>query len=103
MTLRLSALVEEKMKEIINGWNLAIKHRKSSPRLSQSNHTNNANRYGVFLVCILKLSEARSTTGTVSQDEKLSFPLNQECVYEIDVTIDNCKRIFLLVMPLFCN
>lgn len=42
MTLRLSAMVEEKMKEIINGWNSAVKHKKSSPRQTTSNFTANA-------------------------------------------------------------
>ncbi|XP_062620168.1 bromodomain and WD repeat-containing protein 3-like isoform X2 [Saccostrea cucullata] len=39
MTLRLSALIEEKMKDIISGWNSAVKQKKSSPRLSQSNYS----------------------------------------------------------------
>nr|XP_022292305.1 bromodomain and WD repeat-containing protein 3-like isoform X1 [Crassostrea virginica] len=41
MTLRLSAMVEEKMKEIINGWNSAVKQRKNSPRqAAQSSYIN---------------------------------------------------------------
>lgn len=51
MTLRLSAMVEEKMKEIINGWNSAVKQRKNSPRqAAQSSYINSiASRYK-FLV-----------------------------------------------------
>ena len=52
MTLRLSAMVEEKMKEIINGWNSAVKQRKNSPRqAAQSSYINSiASRYK-FLLC----------------------------------------------------
>lgn len=53
MTLRLSAMVEEKMKEIINGWNSAVKHKNSSPRQTTSNFTANAHRYGVFSAVLL--------------------------------------------------
>lgn len=41
-TLRLSAMVEEKMKEIIKSWNSAVKHKKSSPRQTTSNLTSSA-------------------------------------------------------------
>ncbi|XP_062594128.1 PH-interacting protein-like [Saccostrea cucullata] len=44
MTLRLSALIEEKMKDIISGWNSAVKQKKSSPRLSQSNYSSKTER-----------------------------------------------------------
>lgn len=48
-------MVEEKMKEIINGWNSAVKHKKSSPRQTTSNFTANAHRYvhGVFSAVLL--------------------------------------------------
>lgn len=74
-------MVEEKMKEIINSWNSAVKHKKSSPRQTTSNLTSSAHRYvhGVSVLYFL-----------------LQGPIYTEICF-VDIKIKICEQIICIL------